>query len=368
MRSIMEHDIDLLVSYADSYLLYHSFTITCHNLLKNFVEENGLRVHSINSRTKDISSLLGKLEKKEGKYQTLADITDLSAVRIITFFQDDVDIVAKIIESNFQIDTLKSIDKRKRLDPERFGYLSLHYICSLPEYRLTLPQYKPFKKVQCEIQVRSILQHGWAEIEHDLGYKYKVSPEMRRRFSRLAGLLEIGDIEFSNIRKEIEQEKNAEIPEKKKTKDIFLNEETVKWLLHYEPIICSLDRILARLVGAILVEPSDEYINTRKRELEFAGLITTLEVISTASAKSHFIILAFKSRIPYSSVAELPRGVSLSYLTQILIAENQDTTKVAKTFVELRYGSYQSQLAWAKQLVEIIHPKNTCGGESNGPS
>src|SRR5438309_774277 len=52
-----------------------------------------------------------------------------------------------------------------------------------------------------EIQVRTILQHSWAEIEHDIQYKsVSVIPaEIRRRFMSLAGMLEIADREFQAI-------------------------------------------------------------------------------------------------------------------------------------------------------------------------
>jgi putative GTP pyrophosphokinase len=94
------------------------------------------------------------------------------------------------------------VDKRTTLDPDRFGYLSLHYVVRLGEGRLSLPEYKEFGEVRFEIQIRSILQHAWAEIEHDLGYKseHAVPAQLRRRFSRLAGLLELADEEFAAIR------------------------------------------------------------------------------------------------------------------------------------------------------------------------
>ncbi|TMR94372.1 GTP pyrophosphokinase [Nonomuraea basaltis] len=97
------------------------------------------------------------------------------------------------------------MDKRKALDPDRFGYLSLHYVASLDTRRAELAEYKRFANNGFEIQIRSILQHAWAEIEHDLGYKSRlgVPSTTRRRFSRLAGLLELADAEFVSIRDEL---------------------------------------------------------------------------------------------------------------------------------------------------------------------
>ena len=64
--------------------------------------------------------------------------------------------------------------------------------------RMVLRENKAFEGLKCEIQIRSVLQHAWAEIEHDLGYKSELTipKEVRRSFSRLAGLLELGDKEF----------------------------------------------------------------------------------------------------------------------------------------------------------------------------
>jgi hypothetical protein len=72
--------------------------------------------------------------------------------------------------------------------------------------QLELPKYKKFKNCKIEIQIRSILQHAWAEIEHDLGYKSQTATpyDARRGFSRLAGLLEITDIEFRKLRDDLQ--------------------------------------------------------------------------------------------------------------------------------------------------------------------
>src|SRR5205085_6657438 len=59
--------------------------------------------------------------------------------------------------------------------------------------------------LKVEIQTRSILQHAWAEIEHDIGYKRAsgLPSAFQRRFSRLAGLLEMADQEFVSINSEL---------------------------------------------------------------------------------------------------------------------------------------------------------------------
>jgi ppGpp synthetase/RelA/SpoT-type nucleotidyltranferase len=146
--------------------------------------------------------LQSKLIKKK-KYSSLEDITDLIGIRIITYYSDTVDMIAELIEKEFIVDRENTIDKRIAIDPEKFGYMSLHYVISLDRTRGALPEYSRFKDLKIEVQIRTILQHTWAEIEHDLGYKNKIEipKDIRRSFGRLSGLLEIADKEFIEIRK-----------------------------------------------------------------------------------------------------------------------------------------------------------------------
>jgi ppGpp synthetase/RelA/SpoT-type nucleotidyltranferase len=155
-------------------------------------------------------SLSQKLKRPDREYDSLDQITDLAGIRIITYFEPDVNQIASIIEDEFEIQWSDSEDKRSLLDPDRFGYSSVHYIASFSEVRCALTEYRHFAGFRFEVQIRSILQHAWAEIEHDLGYKSELSipRETRRRFSRVAGLLELADAEFTAIRSELEEYAN----------------------------------------------------------------------------------------------------------------------------------------------------------------
>lgn len=93
-------------------------------------------------------------------------------------------------------------DKSDLLDKSQtVGYRSVHYVVHLNTSRLALPEYSRFRGLVAEIQVRTILQHAWAEIEHDTRYKaVDVAPTaIARRFVALAGLLEIADREFQAL-------------------------------------------------------------------------------------------------------------------------------------------------------------------------
>jgi ppGpp synthetase/RelA/SpoT-type nucleotidyltranferase len=166
--------------------------------LSKLLDESGIPVHEVSVRVKSLASLVQKAARPDRIYERLEDITDVIGLRVVTYFEDSIESVAHLIEKHFAVDIDRSIDKRLHGDPSSFGYRSLHYVC-----RLIAPTHVLLDRFPFEIQIRTILQHAWAEIEHDLGYKYPeaVPQPVRRRFSRLAGLLEIADAEFVELRK-----------------------------------------------------------------------------------------------------------------------------------------------------------------------
>lgn len=157
-----------------------------------------LKVHSVRARIKAADSLAAKLARPDKTYHHLWDVTDLVGLRVITYFEDDIPVVGRIIEGLFDVDYQHSVDKRS--GDIRFGYRSVHYVCRLPGFPADQHPAPRF-----EIQVRTVLEHAWAEIEHDLGYKSRdaMPAPARRRLHRLAGLLELADQEFSAIRHDL---------------------------------------------------------------------------------------------------------------------------------------------------------------------
>lgn len=172
------------------------------DLLRQLLVDRGIRVHSVEARVKERSSLARKAEKHEPPYVSLREITDILGARIITHFSDDVDVVGRLIEEEFAVDHVHSRDPRASIDASHFGYLSLHYVVALSPAREALPEWAPLAGWQFEIQIRTILQHAWAEIEHDRGFHTAsdVPADVRRRWSRVAALLELADSEFVELR------------------------------------------------------------------------------------------------------------------------------------------------------------------------
>jgi len=185
------HGEMLMQQYRELLPTLQPLAKKAYDMLRHALREQGIYVTALEFRVKTEKSLAGKIELKGAKYKTIEDVTDLVGLRVITFYTDEVDKVAAIVKRVFDVDWLESVDKRKLLALDAFGYTSLHYICRLKEGG---PRF--------EIQMRTALQHVWSTIEHDTGYKgeVKLPREYTRQFTRLAGLLELADYEFSRLR------------------------------------------------------------------------------------------------------------------------------------------------------------------------
>jgi len=196
------HCTMILEEYREFLPVFEKMRDVVREQLAKRIEENSLYVNAIEARVKTEQSLVGKLELKGSKYISLSDITDILGARVVTFYTDDVDKIAALMDRIFTIDWTNSVDKRKMHELNSFGYNSLHYICSIPKemyYDPAMPQINEFR---FEIQMRTALQHVWSTMHHDTGYKsgVEIPPEYLRNLNRLAGMLELADEQFSMIR------------------------------------------------------------------------------------------------------------------------------------------------------------------------
>ncbi|MBR2683020.1 MAG: hypothetical protein IKE22_07140, partial [Atopobiaceae bacterium] len=120
-----------------------------------------------------------------------------------------------------------------------FGYLSLHYVCKIPESLFRDENHPEINEYRFEVQMRSALQHVWAAVEHDMGYKsdIQVPKEYLRAYSRLAGLLELADIEFERIRDGIDGYRKdiRVLYENGRLDKIQLNQESLDLYLESKP-------------------------------------------------------------------------------------------------------------------------------------
>lgn len=196
---------------------YEVFANNLRNILREALIVENIQIHSIEARAKDLESFGIKASKPSDenpnlpKYTNpLSEITDLAGVRVIAFLPKTLHAIEKLLSEQFQV--IERTDKGQELsDQGKFGYQSIHFLVRLAPARAILPEYSSCRDLTAEIQVRTILQHAWAELEHDIQYKsYTVIPKsIRRRFTALAGLLEIADREFQAIQDEDQQQRST---------------------------------------------------------------------------------------------------------------------------------------------------------------
>jgi len=194
---------DLSRQYLLSRPLQEEFTAKTVELIKALLHVQRIEAHLIESRTKEPESFREKINRSPHKYQNpLNEITDLSGIRIIVYYEKELNTISELIAKEFDIDWSNSSDKRKAHKPEEFGYQSIHYVVKLSKSRSSLLEWHHLAGLQAEIQVRTVLQHAWAAISHKLQYKREedVPQILRRRLFRLSALLELADEEFMILR------------------------------------------------------------------------------------------------------------------------------------------------------------------------
>lgn len=244
------HSQMILSEYDAQLPMLQRLEQTVLRILNEALERNGLMVTAVSTRIKTKESLEGKLSLKGDKYHSLTDITDILGARIITFYTDDVDRIAAMAEQHFDIDWQNSVDKRRLHDLDSFGYNSLHYICRLPKSLASDPDFPQMNEVRFELQLRTTLQHAWASINHDIGYKtgVEIPPMYLRQINRLAGILEMADDEFSRIRTEINDYRRRvqQLVHKGKLDDVQLDGDTFHSYLAARPF-----DVLTRRIAAI---------------------------------------------------------------------------------------------------------------------
>jgi ppGpp synthetase/RelA/SpoT-type nucleotidyltranferase len=165
----------------------------------------------VQSRPKSIASFAEKALRKREKYDDpLRQLTDLCGVRVIARTRSEVDALGAFIRESFDVDWANSLDCSQRLGPSEFGYRSVHYIVSLRSdrqevYGTGVPAALLGKKA--EVQVRTVVEHAYADFAHDLSYKgaFKVPRTWLRELAGVAAALEEADRTFSSIEQRLRE-------------------------------------------------------------------------------------------------------------------------------------------------------------------
>lgn len=189
--------------FIEEYEIQHSKYVSLMNqtvpILDKLLDEVNISIFNIEGRVKTISSLKEKLERKTYS-NSFKDIEDLCGLRIICYYESDLDLIEEIIRREFLVTS--GSDKQKEIDVDRFGYSSRHFICQFKDEWLGAPLYRDLGGLKMEIQVRTMLMHTWAAISHKLLYKREddAPREIMRSLSKLSALIELADEKFDEIK------------------------------------------------------------------------------------------------------------------------------------------------------------------------
>lgn len=176
------------------------------SLLTSMLKKKGIEFLSIEGRPKSSASAVEKAKRK-GYAKPKEQMTDLAGIRVVTFLEEQVRQVTSVIEGLFEVDPANSMNRAEFLGHDRMGYRSTHFVCVLGERRNALPEYEALGGLKFEIQLRTVLQHAWAELAHDRSFKFKtVLPiHLQRKLNLYSGLLEVVDGGFDQIASEIDR-------------------------------------------------------------------------------------------------------------------------------------------------------------------
>ena len=175
--------------------------------IEDVLSDAGLTYDHVTTRVKEWRSLRSKSRKRRPDGTLMyphpwQDIHDLIGVRVTTYHSTEIPRIIEALTEVFEV--RRSVDKTAQTRVSgSFGYGSHHLILRVPPARAT-PVLQAYAGQEFEVQIRTVLQHAWAEFEHDIRYKRrgntgKLAPEVDRAFTLAAGLIELADQQFDLI-------------------------------------------------------------------------------------------------------------------------------------------------------------------------
>jgi putative GTP pyrophosphokinase len=298
------------------------------NLIEECLDDAQIRYQSVQARVKKGKKLQSKYTDPQKNYRRLDDITDLVGLRIITYYEDEIDLVAEVIRREFEIDSENSADRRIS-EPDRFGYYAINYIVRHSAQRLRSVEYKRFSGQCCEIQITSILRHAWAEIQHEwYDLRDEFPDQIKRRFARMAALLEVAESEFLELKKSrVAYQRSIAVQLEANVPNLALDAFSLQSFVEQDHVVTALDQAIAAVRGFSGVSPRDEAVVLAARIANRAGLKTIEDLRGSLKRYEKAVMEYIQKCQPYLATpgvgSSLPRGACVYYLGVLLISVNE---------------------------------------------
>jgi len=347
----------ILIEYETKRKLLEGYRNTCTFLVSELLRLKHIRALSITSRVKDRKALLEKLTMEGRNYSRLGDVTDVVGIRVITHSESEVDEIGALVVEEFIVDPVNSVDRHRKLDPDRVGYSSLQYVCSLSPSRLSLTENRQFQNLLCEIQIRSVLQNAWAEIEHDLGYRnsHGFPSGIKRRVSRVAGLLEIADQEFSALRNNL-QEYESRLKNDVRTSpaEVGIDNISLKAMFDQSFLVREIDEQIAKGANATIKEDNVSILPILSNQLPFVGINTIEQLTEALKRQRELVIYQATARLANTGIKTMNRGVSVAQLLWVLMGLQGGEEAIMRGIADAGLEGGQASVEFAKELLLLI--------------
>ncbi|MCE3075990.1 GTP pyrophosphokinase [Chryseobacterium gwangjuense] len=220
----MEDKNEIKLKFNEKKKNYLRLGKNIEEALKSFLDEEKIVYLNIYHRVKKFDSFYEKIFRKNYS-NPFEEIEDICGIRIICYYASDISKIQNIIRRELTV--LESENKSENLGLKEFAYRSVHNIINIKDDWLSTPNYRGLQNLKAEIQIRTVLMHAWAEIEHKLNYKSdaEVPSHFQRKLFRLSAKFEEADEQFEELRDGITQYRNNIVRKAKEDNKFKIDQE-----------------------------------------------------------------------------------------------------------------------------------------------
>ncbi|MBI3040211.1 MAG: RelA/SpoT domain-containing protein [Chloroflexi bacterium] len=189
--------------YKENEQIYGKLADEVASIIKKYLQQNNIKVYDVIKRAKSVKRFG---EKAQNYSDPINEIKDVAGIRVITYLDNDRKNVVEAIKILFTIDPENSKDYSEELGIDRIGYRGMNYVASFGKERSELPDNEQFAGRSFEIQIMSIIQHAWSELEHpSYEFKGQLPLLLERKYKLLAAILEFADSEFVTLSEKLDE-------------------------------------------------------------------------------------------------------------------------------------------------------------------